>query len=86
MGWVPSAESTGARSSVVSVVEGEPHGRKDDRMGKVIVMNWVTLDGVMQAPGRADEDTRNGFACHADPHRSHRRLLRTTQQSQVLLI
>jgi dihydrofolate reductase len=31
-------------------------------MGKVIVMNGVTLDGVMQAPGRADEDTRDGFA------------------------
>lgn len=30
-------------------------------MGKVIVMNWVTLDGVMQGPGRPDEDTRNGF-------------------------
>jgi dihydrofolate reductase len=30
-------------------------------MGKVIVMNHVTLDGVMQGPGRADEDTRNGF-------------------------
>lgn len=31
-------------------------------MGKVVVMNWVTLDGVMQAPGRPDEDTRDGFA------------------------
>jgi dihydrofolate reductase len=31
-------------------------------MGKVIVMNWVTLDGVMQAPGSADEDTRDGFS------------------------
>jgi len=31
-------------------------------MGKVIVMNWVTLDGVMQGPGRPDEDTRDGFA------------------------
>jgi dihydrofolate reductase len=31
-------------------------------MGKVIVMNWLTLDGVMQAPARPDEDTRNGFA------------------------
>jgi dihydrofolate reductase len=31
-------------------------------MGKVIVMNVVTLDGVMQGPGRADEDTRDGFA------------------------
>jgi dihydrofolate reductase len=31
-------------------------------MGKLIVMNWVTLDGVMQGPGRPDEDTRDGFA------------------------
>jgi dihydrofolate reductase len=30
-------------------------------MGKVIVMNHVTLDGVMQGPGRPDEDTRDGF-------------------------
>jgi dihydrofolate reductase len=31
-------------------------------MGKVIVMNGVTLDGVMQSPARPDEDTRDGFA------------------------
>ncbi len=30
-------------------------------MGKVIVMNGVSLDGVMQGPGRPDEDTRDGF-------------------------
>jgi dihydrofolate reductase len=30
-------------------------------MGKVVVMNAVTLDGVMQSPGRPDEDTRDGF-------------------------
>jgi dihydrofolate reductase len=30
-------------------------------MGKVIVINSVSLDGVMQAPGRPDEDTRDGF-------------------------
>jgi dihydrofolate reductase len=30
-------------------------------VGKVVVMNWVTLDGVMQGPGRPDEDTRDGF-------------------------
>jgi dihydrofolate reductase len=30
-------------------------------MGKVVVMNGITLDGVMQAPGRPDEDTRDGF-------------------------
>ncbi len=28
---------------------------------KVIVLNNVSLDGVMQAPGRPDEDKRNGF-------------------------
>src|SRR5260370_30992084 len=32
-----------------------------DEMGKVIVINHVTLDGVMQGPGRPDEDTRDGF-------------------------
>jgi dihydrofolate reductase len=30
-------------------------------MGNLVVMNSVTLDGVMQAPGRPDEDTRDGF-------------------------
>jgi dihydrofolate reductase len=30
-------------------------------MGRVIVMNAVSLDGVMQGPGRPDEDTRDGF-------------------------
>ena len=30
-------------------------------MGNVTVVNNVTLDGVMQSPGRPDEDTRGGF-------------------------
>lgn len=30
-------------------------------MRRIIVFNNVTLDGVMQAPGRPDEDTRGGF-------------------------
>jgi hypothetical protein len=35
-------------------------------MGKVIVMNPVSLDGVMQSPARADEDAREGFP-HGGP-------------------
>ena len=30
-------------------------------MSRIVVFNNVTLDGVMQAPGRPDEDTRGGF-------------------------
>ena len=30
-------------------------------MGRIVVMNHVTLDGVMQAPGRPEEDIRGGF-------------------------
>jgi dihydrofolate reductase len=30
-------------------------------MRKLIVSEWVTLDGVMQAPGLTDEDTEGGF-------------------------
>lgn len=28
---------------------------------RIVVMNHITLDGIMQSPGRADEDTRDGF-------------------------
>ena len=30
-------------------------------MGKITVINNITLDGVMQSPGAPDEDTRGGF-------------------------
>jgi hypothetical protein len=30
-------------------------------VGRIVVMNAVTLDGVFQGPGRPDEDTRGGF-------------------------
>jgi dihydrofolate reductase len=30
-------------------------------MSRIVVFNSVTLDGVMQAPARPDEDTRGGF-------------------------
>jgi len=31
-------------------------------MPKIVVVSSLTLDGVMQSPGRPDEDTRDGFA------------------------
>jgi dihydrofolate reductase len=31
-------------------------------MSRVVVVNSLSLDGVMQAPGRADEDPRDGFS------------------------
>jgi dihydrofolate reductase len=30
-------------------------------MGRVVVIQHLTLDGVMQAPGRPEEDSRDGF-------------------------
>ena len=39
-------------------------------MGKISVINHVSLDGVMQAPGRADEDARDGFEHGGWAHRN----------------
>ena len=39
-------------------------------MRKVIVNEWMTLDGVVQAPGYADEDTTGGFM-HGGWHLRH---------------
>ncbi len=37
---------------------------------RVIVVNHVSLDGVMQGPGRPDEDTRHGFRHGGWAHRA----------------
>jgi dihydrofolate reductase len=50
------------RSAAIRI-EGEQTSldSKELHMSKVIVFNHLTLDGVMQAPGRPDEDRRGGF-------------------------
>ena len=35
--------------------------RQEAGMRKVIANEWMTLDGVVQAPGYADEDVTGGF-------------------------
>jgi hypothetical protein len=40
-------------------------------MRKVIVNEWMSLDGIAQAPGSADEDTSGGFQ-HGGWHLRHR--------------
>lgn len=39
-------------------------------MGKLVAIDHVTLDGVMQGPGRSDEDVREGFAHGGWAHRN----------------
>jgi dihydrofolate reductase len=45
----------------VSAVGTTTSDRKETDMRKVIVNEWMSLDGVVQAPGAADEDTTGGF-------------------------
>jgi dihydrofolate reductase len=43
-------------------VEGVDIEIEEDTMAKLVLFVSVSLDGVMQGPGRPDEDTRDGFA------------------------
>jgi dihydrofolate reductase len=46
------------------VIEDRRRGRRPQggaALSRVVVLDHVTLDGVMQGPGRPDEDTRDGF-------------------------
>src|SRR5262249_51624310 len=41
---------------------GKPPAPKELKMRRIVAVEHLSLDGVMQAPGRADEDLRGGFA------------------------
>src|SRR5207244_5377203 len=55
----PHAEAADVRTYSGPV---DRHLTEESPMTKVVVINHLTLDGVMQAPGRPEEDTRDGFA------------------------
>src|SRR5438132_14153131 len=45
----------------LTVVRSDRHREREDTMGKLIVTEFVTLDGVAQAPGAPEEDHDGGF-------------------------
>jgi hypothetical protein len=64
---VPRSCPTSTRSQTVRT-EGEkparyrPLPQREEQMSNLVVFMNLTLDGVMQAPGRPDEDRRGGFS------------------------
>jgi len=63
--WVHLSEHDGflqvLKGLPVYYNEREIETRRELHMSKVVVFTNLTLDGVMQAPGRPDEDRRGGF-------------------------
>jgi dihydrofolate reductase len=48
-------------AAILRLNHGRLSDRREPKMRKVIVNEFVSLDGVVQAPGSADEDTSGGF-------------------------
>ena len=48
--------------AAASYIATHGHQAREDTMGELIVTEFVTLDGVAQAPGGPDEDRDSGFA------------------------
>jgi dihydrofolate reductase len=48
-------------AAILRLNHGRLSDRREPKMSKVIVNEFVSLDGVVQAPGSADEDTSGGF-------------------------
>ncbi len=38
------------------------HSEEQERVMRIVVIEFMSLDGVVQAPGGPDEDTDGGFA------------------------
>jgi hypothetical protein len=57
-----SGRETWDAGAELSLLDVSPYSdMRRSWMGRIVVNNSLTLDGVMQAPGRPDEDRRGGF-------------------------
>jgi dihydrofolate reductase len=72
-----SIRRPGVRVAGEGTAGAGPHP-KEIIVGKVVVVENVTLDGVMQAPGGADEDARGGFPYGGWGHRYVDRVMAET--------
>jgi dihydrofolate reductase len=60
---IPPADTSSAlaRTPTDEVLGADRATGRETEMRRVIVTEWMSLDGVVQAPGAADEDTTGGF-------------------------